>query len=317
VEQLVALLTIGFGLGAIYALAAVGLALIFRLTGILHFAHGSAMVVGGYTLLGLTQGLGVPFLPAMLVGVAAATLFGPLIYWLAYAPLQRRGVGELGFVITSFGLLIVVQNAVALVFTTTPTAVPAPSWMTTGTITIATGRVRIADIVAVAVGLLAIATFGYLLKRTRSGLILRALEGNPRLAGDLGIRAERYGALVFALGSGLAGVAAVLSAGNVPIAPEDGFRFTLAAYVGMAIGGTRSVWSAAVGGWVLGILSTVPQLWVPQNWNETLAFVVLLFVLIFLPRGIVPAQDGGSDRLRDNLRRLLRRVPRASQEAHS
>lgn len=313
-EQFFALLTLGLGLGAVYALAAVGLALIFRLTSILHFAHGSAMVVAAYTLLGLEQWLSWPFAAAVCVAVVAAAAFGPVVYRLTYAPLERRGVGELGFVITSFGLLIVVQNAVALIFGTTPTPVPAPGWLTTGTINVAGVHVRLADLLGLIVALLAIGVLAWFLRATRAGLVLRALEGNPRLASDLGIVYARSAPLVFLVGSALAGLAAVISASTVPISPDDGFEWTLVAYVGMAIGGTRSVWSAAVGGFVLGVLGTVPDLWVSQNWNRTLTFAVLLLVLIFLPRGLVPARDVEGSGLRDTVTRLLGRQPK-TQEA--
>jgi branched-subunit amino acid ABC-type transport system permease component len=102
--------------------------------------------------------------------------------------------------------------------------------------------------------------------------------------------------VIFAIGSLLAGIAAVLSAFTVPVAPDGGLQWTVSVYIAMAVGGTGSIWSAAVGGLVLGILSTVPDLWIPGSWNIALAFGVLVLILLVKPNGVLAGRDREFDK---------------------
>ena len=288
VGEFLSLLTIGTGLGAVYAIGAVGLALIFRFTGILHFAHGAVFVLASYTLLAAAR-LSLGF--AVLAALAVAGISGWLVYEAVYRPLERRRVRELGFVISSFGVLIVSQNAMTLGFGSTARGVRWPARLADKALHAGSVTVRMADIVAVLLALITIGALAWFRRRTRTGLLLRALERNKRLAADLGIRYRRYAPVIFVIGSLLAGVAAVLSSFTVPIAPEGGLQWTVSVYIAMAVGGTGSIWSAAVGGLALGILSTVPDLWIPGSWNTALAFAVLVLILLALPSGLVPSRD--------------------------
>jgi branched-subunit amino acid ABC-type transport system permease component len=287
--EFLSLLSIGIGLGAAYAIGAVGLALIVRFTGILHFAHGAVFVLASYVLLtsSSTAALGLT-VPASLVVSGAA---GWLVYEGVYRPLERRGVPTLGFVIASFGVLIIAENAMTLAFGSTARSVSWPGELGSGALRLGAVTVRVADCVATAIALVTIGALAWYRRRTRTGLLLRALERNKRLAADLGISYRRYAPVIFVIGSLLAGIAAVLSSFTVPIAPEGGLSWTVSVYIAMAVGGTGSIWSAAVGGLALGILSTVPDLWIGGSWNTALAFGVLVLVLLVMPNGLLPGRD--------------------------
>jgi branched-subunit amino acid ABC-type transport system permease component len=283
------LLSIGIGLGAVYAIGAVGLALIVRFTGILHFAHGAVFVLASYVLLANSGTAALGFtVPAALVTSGVA---GWLVYEAVYRPLERRAIPALGFVIASFGVLIVTENAMTLGFGSTARAVPWPNELASGTVRLGSATIRVADLVATALALITIGALAWYRRRTRTGLLLRALERNKRLAADLGISYRRYAPVIFVIGSLLAGVAAVLSSFTVPIAPEGGLQWTVSVYIAMAVGGTGSIWSAAVGGLALGILSTVPDLWIAGSWNTALAFGVLVLILLVTPNGLVPGRN--------------------------
>jgi branched-chain amino acid transport system permease protein len=287
--EFLSLLSIGIGLGAVYAIGAVGLALIVRFTGILHFAHGAVFVLASYMLLifSSTAALGVT-VPAALV---VSGIAGWLVYEGVYRPLERRSVPALGFVIASFGALIIAENAMTLAFGSTARSVAWPGELASGALRLGPATLRVADIVATAIALVTIAALAWYRRRTRTGLLLRALERNKRLAADLGISYRRYAPLIFVIGSLLAGIAAVLSSFTVPIAPEGGLQWTVSVYIAMAVGGTGSIWSAAAGGLALGILSTVPDLWIAGSWNTALAFGVLVLMLLVMPNGLVPGRD--------------------------
>jgi branched-subunit amino acid ABC-type transport system permease component len=306
------LLSIGIGLGAVYAVGAVGLALIVRFTGILHFAHGAVFVLASYVLLvsSNTNLLGLT-VPAALV---TAGLAGWLIYEAVYRPLERRAIPMLGFVIASFGVLIIAENAMTLGFGSTARAAAWPDELASGTIHIGSSTVRVADVMATALVLITIGALAWYRRHTRTGLLLRALERNKGLAADLGISYRRYAPVIFVIGSLLAGVAAVLSSFTVPIAPAGGLNWTVSVYIAMAVGGTGSIWSAAAGGLVLGILSTVPDLWIGGSWNTALAFGVLVLILLVTPNGLVPGRNrepGGVSLAVTLLRRL---IPASAQE---
>jgi branched-chain amino acid transport system permease protein len=287
--EFLSLLSIGIGLGAVYAIGAVGLAIIVRFTGILHFAHGAVFVLASYVLLTVSTGgaLGLT-VPAALV---VAGLAGWLIYEAVYRPLERRGIPMLGFVIASFGVLIVTENAMTLAFGSTASSVAWPGELASGAIHLGPVTVRVADIVSAAIALITIGALSWYRRHTRTGLLLRALERNKRLAADLGISYRRYAPVIFVIGSLLAGIAAVLSSFTVPIQPQGGLDWTVSVYIAMAVGGTGSIWSAAAGGLALGILSTVPDLWIAGSWNTTLAFGVLVLILLITPNGLIPGRD--------------------------
>ena len=287
--EFLSLLSIGIGLGAVYAIGAVGLALIVRFTGILHFAHGAVFVLASYVLLTTSSAAGLGFTgPAALVAAAAS---GWLIYEGVYRPLERRRIPALGFVIASFGVLIVAENAMTLAFGSTARGAAWPAELASGAFHLGPVTLRVADITATALALITIGALAWYRRRTRTGLLLRALERNKRLAADLGISYRRYAPVIFVIGSLLAGIAAVLSSFTVPIAPEGGLDWTVSVYIAMAVGGTGSIWSAAAGGLALGILSTVPDLWIPGSWNTALAFGVLVLVLLVMPNGLLPGRD--------------------------
>jgi branched-chain amino acid transport system permease protein len=283
------LLSIGIGLGAVYAIGAVGLALIVRFTGILHFAHGAVFVLASYVLLTVSSAAPLSFIvPAALV---AAGVTGWLIYEAVYRPLERRRIPALGFVIASFGVLIIAENAMTLGFGSTARSVAWPGELASGAIHLGPVTLRVADMVATALALITIGALAWYRRRTRTGLLLRALERNKQLAADLGISYRRYAPVIFVIGSLLAGIAAVLSSFTVPIAPEGGLDWTVSVYIAMAVGGTGSIWSAASGGLALGILSTVPDLWIAGSWNTALAFGALVLMLLVLPNGLMPGRD--------------------------
>lgn len=301
--EFASLLSIGIGLGAAYAIGAVGLALIVRFTGILHFAHGAVFVLASYVLLATSSAAGLGFtVPAALVTSAAA---GWLIYEAVYRPLERRRIPALGFVIASFGVLIIAENAMTLGFGSTARSVAWPGELANKAIHLGSVTLRVADITATVLALITIGALAWYRRRTRTGLLLRALERNKRLAADLGISYRRYAPVIFVIGSLLAGIAAVLSSFTVPIAPEGGLEWTVSVYIAMAVGGTGSIWSAAAGGLALGILSTVPDLWIPGSWNTALAFGVLVLVLIVMPNGLMPDRDAEAVAYLPRLRRLV------------
>jgi branched-chain amino acid transport system permease protein len=303
--EFLSLLSIGIGLGAVYAIGAVGLALIVRFTGILHFAHGAVFVLASYVLLTFSGTAALGFtVPAALVVSGAA---GWLIYEAVYRVLERRGVPALGFVIASFGVLIIAENAMTLAFGSTARSVAWPAELGSGAFSLGPAKVRVADVVTTALALITIGALAWYRRRTRTGLLLRALEGSKRLAADLGISYRRYAPVIFVIGSLLAGIAAVLSSFTVPIAPQGGLQWTVSVYIAMAVGGTGSIWSAAVGGLALGILSTVPDLWIAGSWNTALAFGVLVVMLLVMPNGLVPGRHterGGASPAVALLRRL-------------
>lgn len=308
--EFLSLLSIGIGLGAVYAIGAVGLALIVRFTGILHFAHGAVFVLASYVLLTVSTAAPLGFIvPAALV---ASGVTGWLIYEAVYRPLERRRVPALGFVIASFGVLIVAENAMTLAFGSTARNVAWPAELASGAIHLGPATLRVADIVATALALITIGALAWYRRRTRTGLLLRALERNKQLAADLGISYRRYAPVIFVIGSLLAGIAAVLSSFTVPIAPEGGLDWTVSVYIAMAVGGTGSIWSAASGGLALGILSTVPDLWIPGSWNTALAFGALVLMLLVMPNGLMPGRD--ADAVGSSPALLLRRVTALSAQ---
>ena len=275
----------GIVAGSVFALIALGFALIFTASRVFHFAHGGVYTVAafaGYTVLvKLGGGLVAAFLAAIVVGAA----LGVLINRTLYEPMRAAGVSPFVMMISSFGVLIILTNLAAIVWGTNPvvlshgrlvSVVPIGPVFTTG------AQLQILGVTAT----LAVALLVFF-KHTRLGIAVRALGSDAELAEVMGMPAARLRDAAFAVGSGLAGVGALLVGFNVGIIDFNmGFDTILMATVAMIVGGLGNVAAAAGGGIVLGLIQNLAVWQISSKWQQALSFVVLILVLLFRPRGL-------------------------------
>ncbi len=282
---LLQLLINGLQLGAIYALTAVGFALIFGSTKVFHVAHGAAFTLAGYLFWWSVTVLKWHWSGGIVLAVAVVVAFGVFMERCIYRPIQRHEGAFFTVFIASFGMQIIVQNLVGTVFGRGFETVTVEL---SRAVEIAPG-LFVAPIAGVAIGA-ALALFlglNLFLSRTQVGTGLRALSDNPDLVRIFGLEPARLAQVAFGLGSALVVPAAALTAMTQGINPGIGAHIMLISIAATIVGGIGSLKGAAYGGMLLGLAESVAVWKLDPQWSEAVTFVILFVFIIFRPAGFM------------------------------
>ena len=282
-DLLLQLLATGLVVGSLYALCALGWGLIYGTTLHFHVAHGAVFSLAAYFAYVGQKLLHLPLGVAVVAAILAAAAAGLLIDLLLYQQLERRGALRTSLFIASLGLLILIENLLAIVFT------PDPMRMDIGVLdtSLVIGPVfltylHVLTVVLAVAGYLALMLF---LKRSRWGQAIRAVSSSPEMARTVGIDLKRVHLLTYAIGSALAAPAGILVAMDVGAEPFRGTRFVLLASVAVIMGGIGSIPGAMLGGLFLGLLENVGIWQLPSEWQLAISFGVFLLFILLRPRG--------------------------------
>jgi branched-chain amino acid transport system permease protein len=285
----------GLYAGCIYILLAIGLNLIFGVMKVVNFAHGELLMLAAYTTFWLCTFSGLD--PYLVIPVTMLTLaaVGILIERLCFRPIM--GSGKLNEIFLSLGLIYVFQNAAAFLWGTDTRSVQSPYAeisLSFGAVTLPLDYVIIILITAVFLVL-----FYLFLRRTDTGRAMRATSQNREAAELMGINVERMDMLSFALGSALAAAAgSLLVISGQQVTPYMGSLLALKAFAVIIIGGLGSIPGAVAAGLLLGIAENILPFVLRfmaeavgfsvsfMGWKDTIAFFVLIVVLIFRPKGL-------------------------------
>jgi len=282
-ELLGQLLINGLANGMVYALIAVGFAIVYNATRVFHLAHGAVLTFAAYVFYVSIVILRLWLPLACLASVAAAAGLGCLIELGIYQPLRSKGAKPFALMIASLGLLVFLQNVFAIVFSTDIQTVRAGGLQVyqVGPLTVTSFHFTVAVI--------AIATFLVLqlfLGRSKHGRAIRALADNPELAAVVGISTGRTHLLVLALGSSLAAVAAMLFSYDVGVQPEMGFSIVFLSAVAVITGGAGYLPGALLGAVLLGIIQQLAIWQIDSIWQNGIVFAVVLLFLFVRPQGL-------------------------------
>jgi branched-chain amino acid transport system permease protein len=278
--QYVALAIHGLTLGSIYALVALGFHLVYRAAGVLDFAQGDKVVIGG--LAGLTllhQSL--PLILAFLLVAVGGLVAGVAYDGTVIAPTLRRGLEPA--TIATVGALLVMGSGHILIWGATGEAFPA---LISGTVPIGQSRVQTQDFLIWGVVALAVlCTVGFL-TRTRYGKGLVAASSDAMAAGTVGIDVRRTRVVAGSLAFGLAALAGVLVAPLTLAGGTIGPSLTVRAFTGAILGGLESTWGVVAGSLLLGLFEDLVGSQVPYAYLDPLVFSVLILVLLVFPSGL-------------------------------
>ena len=271
--------------GSVYALIALGFSMIYRTVGFFHFAHGAVYAVGAYAAYTAAALWGLNTATAFLFACLVAAVLGVAIDRAVYAPLRRRRAPSLIFLIASFGVFVVLQNLVQLLY--------GEQILTLRAGPIAEGHhllgMVITNVQLTILGASASLSAGLWLfvQRTKLGKAMRAVADDPIAASMVGINPEATIIKAFAIGSALAGVAGVLISLETNIEPTMGMNAILKGIIASIVGGIGSIPGAMLGGLTLGITENVGAWETQAAWKDCIAFAVLIVFLIFRPTGIL------------------------------
>jgi neutral amino acid transport system permease protein len=273
----------GLSLGAIYALGAVGLTLVYGILKLVNFAHGDYLTFGAYMAYLVNVTWGLPFalgiLFAMLATAALAVAF-ELILW---RPMRARQAGLLQLLLTSIGLALVIRSAIQWFWSTD---VRLLDINTTSTVSFLGLRIGRTQLIVIAIGFVVILTVGLMLRETLLGKRMRALADDIDLAETAGINTTRVILYTWLLAGALAGLAGVLDASVTSLEPEFGFILLLPIFAAVILGGIGDPYGALAGGMLLGVVTEWSTLFIDAKWKIAVGFVALILALIVRPQGI-------------------------------
>lgn len=274
----------GLSVGSLYALLAIGLSLTYGVLRIIHIAHGGVYMLGGMLSFTLVATLGVPPLAAAGLTILACAVVGVLFERLAYRPL--RGAPIIVTLISSLGLLLVLENLARRLWGPVPQAYPAliPVHVYTP------GGIVVTNLQALVIllTLFLMAALHWALRHTSVGLATLAAVQNPRGARLVGIDIDRLAVAIFAVGSGLAGLAGVLEGlylGSVD--PSMGEIFGLKAFVAVVVGGLGSVIGTIAGAYLIGLVEALTAAYVSAGFRDVITFALLVLMLMVRPSGLL------------------------------
>jgi len=274
----------GLQTGALYALTAVGFSLIFGSTRIFHFAHGATFVIAAYFFYGVF-GAGLGLLPSIAAAGLGAVAFGVLLDRLVYAPIQRHEGSFFTVFVASFGVGIVVQNLIGMVFGRGFVTVNTPLSRSVEMIP----GVYVSPLAWIAILCTAIflGALQFFLRRTHTGMALRALADNPELVRTFGLNPRMIAATAFAVGSVLVVPAAVITSATTGLNPAIGHHVMLISLAATIVGGIGSVSGTMLAGLLLGLAESLALLVVDSQWTEAVTFAILFAFIIIRPAGLL------------------------------
>ncbi|MGZ5897306.1 MAG: urea ABC transporter permease subunit UrtB [Xanthobacteraceae bacterium] len=280
----------GLSLGSVLLLAAIGLAITFGVMGVINMAHGEMVMLGAYTTFAVQEVIRT-YNPALfdmslVIAVPLAFLVSGLIGVLIERCVIRFLYGRpLETLLATWGLSLILQQAVRTMFGPSNREVGAPSWMSgafeVGGITITYNRLWIICFTLfVFVALLA------LLRLTRLGLEMRAVTQNREMAASMGIRTARIDALTFGLGSGIAGIAGVALSQIDNVSPNLGQGYIIDSFMVVVFGGVGNLWGTLVGAFTLGIANKFLEPYAGAVLGKIAILVLIILFIQKRPRGL-------------------------------
>lgn len=276
-------------LGSIYALVAIGLAMVFGILRLINFAHGDLMMVACYTAFFLVT-TGIGFIPLVVLTVLVTALLGILMERVAYRPV--RGAPDVVMLLTSLAVSILIENVFVMFLSPVPRSFRgvSPAFLD---IVNRWGPIGVSNVNLITTGITLVAFVLLLLfvTRTSIGVSMRAASEDLTAAQLAGIHVNRVVLVAFAIGSGMAGLAGILWAARLgKIDPLMGFIPLLKAFVAAVIGGFGSLAGAVLGAYLLGFAEIFLIGFLPpalSSYRDAFVFILLILVLLVRPNGIL------------------------------
>ena len=271
--------------GAIYALVASGFSLIYSTNKFVHFAHGGVIALSAYFLFWLFSILGFNFAIAILLTVLFSALLGYLLNKIFYKPLRAKKASFSILLVASIAILILLESLALLLFGANVKTIDFIK--NNQGIKIAGAIITPLQLVIILVSIVLFFGLYFLMKKTKIGKAMRAVADNKDVAEISGISAEKIYSLSFAIGSAIAGIAAILISLEQNIEPMMGTNLMVKGFVGAIIGGIGSVPGAILGSFLLGLVENFGIWFLPSGYKDAIAFILLFAFLLFRPQGIL------------------------------
>ncbi len=275
----------GLGLGSVYAIIALGYSMVYGIAKMLNFAHGDIIMAGAYAAFFAMTAAGMPLLAAALISMVICTLLGVTIERLAYKPLRQAS--SLSVLITAIGVSYFLQNASQLMFGSDTKIFPS---VLSGSFSLFNGRLSVSylSVLTIVICVVIMSVLTLFINKTKTGKAMRACSEDKGAAVLMGINVDAIISITFAIGSGLAAIAAILLCATYPsVYPTLGSMPGIRAFTAAVFGGIGSIPGAFLGGLMLGIIETLAKAYISTQLSDAIVFAVLIIVLLIRPTGLL------------------------------
>ena len=278
----------GLKIGSVYSLVALGYTMVYGIIRLINFAHGDFIMVGAYVLMLTIPAIvafGLPAWVAVIPAILMCVAVGVIVERAAYKPVREKG-NSMTALITAIAMSLLLENGSQAIFgadyQTVPTIIQIP--------TLSLGKLKIdgATIITIALGVIIMVALQLFVSHTKQGKAMRAVSEDKEASILMGINVNSTITLTFAIGSGLAAVAALMYCISYPqVSPMMGAMLGLKAFVAAVLGGIGSIPGAMVGGIAIGLCECFVSAIGLSAWKDAVTFAILIIVLLVKPTGFL------------------------------
>lgn len=288
-------LIVGLRLGSIYALVALGYTMVYGIIRLINFAHGDFIMVGGYTMIFTVPAvlaLGLPAWAAVVVAIAVCALVGMGTELIAYRPVRKKGT-NMTALITAIAMSLFLENLAQAIPDIGPNPKVASQIFAAGGLTIAGVTMEYTTILTIAISAVVMVVLFQFTQKTRLGRAMRCVSEDKEAATLMGIDVNHTILATFAIGSGLAAIAALMYMAQYPkIYTTMGGLLGLKAFVSAVLGGIGIIPGAVLGGVVIGLVESFTTSYISSSMADAFVFLILIVVLVIKPAGILGKNVG-------------------------
>lgn len=277
----------GLAVGGIYALIAVGFVTIYNVNGMINFAQGEFVMVGGMVAASMVSG-GSPLWVAALTGIAMSAIIGAIIHRVILYP--ARFSTEVVLIIITIGVSTTLRGIALLIWGSTPKTLPPI--LEGKPVAVLNAVIPRQDFFIVGIAMILMIVLFIFFNKTMLGSALRASMMNREVSRLMGISPKLMGMLSFILGALLAGVVGVIVTPISLATYNMGLMIGLKGFVAAVIGGLVSVPGAVIGGVLLGVFESLGAGLISSGYKDAIAFIILLIVLVIRPQGLLGSRSG-------------------------
>ena len=282
----------GLNQGAIYALIALGYTMVYGILRMINFAHGDFIMVGAYTMFytaPLMVSYGMPPWLAVFLAVVVCAAVGVLVERIAYKPV--RNSGPMSALITALAMSLFLENLAMVLFGGNPKTVV--KIFDLPMIELFGAKLQMKYLLTLGIGLGIMVALTLFVRMTKLGKAMRAVPQDRQAATIVGINVNRIITITFAIGSGLAAVAAMMYTSTYPRCTTDmGSMMGIKAFIAAVLGGIGIIPGAMLGGIIVGLIEILVKVYVAPGWYEAITYGILIVVLLIKPSGILGKNTG-------------------------